>query len=81
LYKSLVDTLKTGPITDFNAEVNLEGFQSVQKHWIKYRDSSAYFFSLLSPKVKKQQWINWLTVVRIKELRELGDRIAISHQL
>jgi len=81
LYQSIVDTLKKGPITDFNAEVNLEGFQSVQKQWMKYRDSSAYLFSLIAPAVKKQQWINWLTVVRIKELRDLSDRIAISHQL
>lgn len=81
LYQSIVDTLEKGPITDLNAEVNLEGFRSVQKHWVKYRDSSAYLFSLIAPAVKKQQWINWFTVVRIKELRELDNRYAISNQL
>jgi uncharacterized protein YecT (DUF1311 family) len=71
IYQIVIDTLKNSPITSFNAEVKASGLRSVQRLWIKYRDSSALLFSQIDPSVSKQQWNNWLTAVRVKELREI----------
>jgi len=71
IYQIVMDTLNHSPITGFNTEVNASGLRAVERLWIKYRDSSALLFSQIEPSVSKQQWINWLTAVRLKELRKI----------
>ena len=78
IYQKVLDKLKNSPITDFNAEVNVSGLRSVQRLWIKYRDSSVLLFSQIDPLVSKQQWNNWLTALRVNELRDI---LALTEEM
>lgn len=71
IYKKVIKRLKKSAIKDSFAEVNVDGMRSVQKLWIKYRDSTALLFSKINPSISEQEWSNWLTTVRIKQLREV----------
>ncbi|MCH5717740.1 lysozyme inhibitor LprI family protein [Niabella hibiscisoli] len=68
VYKDVIGKLKKAPLTDFNAEVNADGLQKVQRLWIPYRDATVTLLFAMNPDVTKQQWANWMTEQRIKEL-------------
>ncbi|AWG21256.1 hypothetical protein FFWV33_06770 [Flavobacterium faecale] len=71
-YKRVIIRLKKKPITDFNAAVDADGLRSVQRLWIKYRDTSAILFHQIAPSISEAVWKNWLTAIRTKEINQIG---------
>ena len=71
VYNDVLVKLRKKPLTDFNAEVNADGLRRTQRLWIPYRDATAALLYAMRPDVKKQQWLNWITEQRIRELAAL----------
>lgn len=70
-YQAVINRLKKKPITSFNASIDEEGVRSVQRLWIQYRDTTAKLFSQILPSIDENTWKNWLTEIRIKELKQI----------
>lgn len=68
MYKEVLVELRKKPLTDFNAEVNADGLRKTQRLWIPYRDAIVALLCTMNPDIVKQQWVNWVTEQRIKEL-------------
>ncbi|MGN7787702.1 lysozyme inhibitor LprI family protein [Niabella sp. 22666] len=71
VYNDVLMKLRKKPLTDFNTEVNADGLRKTQRLWIPYRDATAALLYAMRPDVKKQQWLNWITEQRIRELAAL----------
>lgn len=71
VYNEALVKLRKKPLTDFNAEVNADGLRRTQRLWIPYRDATVALLYAMRPDVKKQQWMNWITEQRIRELTAL----------
>jgi len=70
-YQVVINRLKKKPISNFNASINEEGVRSVQRFWIQYRDTTAKLFAQILPFIDENTWKNWLTEIRIKELKQI----------
>ncbi len=68
IYNEVLVKLQKKPLIDFNAEVNADGLRKTQRLWIPYRDAAVTLLHAMKPEVTKQQWINWMTGQRIREL-------------
>jgi uncharacterized protein YecT (DUF1311 family) len=71
--KKVIKRLKKSAIKENRTEVNVNGVRSVQRLWLKYRDSSALLFSKINPSISEQEWSNWLTAIRIQQLKEVPE--------
>lgn len=71
VYNDVLVKLRKKPLTDFNAEVNADGLKKTQRLWIPYRDATVALLYAMKPDIAKQQWNNWVTGQRIKELTAL----------
>jgi uncharacterized protein YecT (DUF1311 family) len=70
---SIANYDKKSEIKETRTEVNVNGVRSVQRLWLKYRDSSALLFSKINPSISEQEWSNWLTAIRIQQLKEVPE--------
>ena len=73
IYKTVITKLKSRPIQEdpFGYPVNEEGVRSAQKLWLIYRDTCAKLFSRIDPSIDENIWKNYLTEIRIKNLRDI----------
>ncbi len=72
-YKKTIVELRLHSIGSGISAITDHGVIRVQRDWIKYRDSAAKLFAKINSSLTEQQWKNYLTEIRIKQLIAIND--------
>lgn len=71
-YKKVLKKLKKSSIEyTMSYPITFDNIKTVQRLWIKYRDTNTKLFLALSPSSKKEEWNAYLTKERIKQLKQI----------
>lgn len=73
VYKQVLNHIRSNRHVQDSYFVSEDNMRIVQRSWIPYRDNTAKLLSQLLPKVTAQTWKDWLTQVRIEQLRGMLD--------
>lgn len=71
VYQKVINRLKTEPIKGGFMEITDHDVVMVQRTWLKYRDSTAFLFERIAPELTEDDWKNYLSYIRIKELQKI----------
>lgn len=73
VYKQVLGYVRSNRHVQDSYFVSEDNMRIVQRSWIPYRDNIAKLLTQLLPRVTAQTWKDWLTQIRIEQLRGVLD--------